>query len=282
MATVITGVALRKLVSDGAVIEGGLVENADGVKYDFRMGSQILKAKYRVPMDMDKIDDKSSFVIEPGEVVFVLSAEQLHLTGDMFAQLSPKRSLSQNGILVVGGFEIDPGYSGRLMMGLYNFSSTTFPLIPDRKLIAATFYRLEGNELGEFAPPRSLDTFPPGLIEVMSKYQPIAVQSLTQGLDALRNELSALRKEIDSHTLWYQKFEESLDRHDQQIGQLLGSLASEKDARERGEDKLSEAVRSLQNNFTFLRGASWVIGILLALIALPLLVNWVSTFLAPK
>ena len=278
MASIITGDDLKALV--GTVIGEGVVENADGIKYDFRMGSSILKAKNRVPIDIDTYADKSQLVVEPGEVVFVLSRERIELPADVFAQLSPKRSLSQAGIMVLGGFTVDPGYSGRLLMGLYNFSSIVFPLIADRKLIAASFFRLEDGERGEFVTPRRLDDFPNELVEVMAKYQPVALQSLTEGLDALRFELAAVRKELDSHTVWYDKFETALDRHNEQIGSLVGSLASEQDARKHGEDTISETVKQLQGSFTFMKGAAYVLGILLTAIAIPLLVSWISTFFA--
>jgi hypothetical protein len=69
------------------------------------------------------------------------------------------------------------------MMGLHNFSSTAFPLIPDRKLIVARFYRLATGELrGEYVRPKSLFDFPDERISAMAKCEPVALQSLTAGV----------------------------------------------------------------------------------------------------
>ena len=112
----------------------------------------------------------------------------------MVAQLSPKRKLSHAGILTLGGFTIDPRYVGRLLLGLFNFSSTPFPLIPGKKVIAATFYKLEGSELGEFPDPgEPLDDFPDELVQVMQKYHPVALQSLTDLVNRLQNDDSHSR-----------------------------------------------------------------------------------------
>lgn len=56
----------------------------------------------------------------------------------MIAQLSPKRKISQAGVLTLGGHTVDPGYEGPLLIGLLNVASKPFILKPGRKLIAAS------------------------------------------------------------------------------------------------------------------------------------------------
>src|SRR5712692_596472 len=102
----ITGDHLRRAVETQTFIKNGLAENAEGIKYDFRMGSQVLKAKFGRSMDMAKMSEeqKAEMVIESGEVVFVLTEESLELPDNIMAHLMPKRKLSHEGILVLGGF----------------------------------------------------------------------------------------------------------------------------------------------------------------------------------
>lgn len=141
MPRMITGRELREAVEKSTFIEGGDVKCAEGVKYDFRLSQRILKAKFGRPVSANELSppERADLFIEPGEMVFVLSAERLKLSDTMTAELSPKRKLSHAGILAMGGFCIDPLYDGFLLIGLYNFSSTRFPLLPGKKLIAATF-----------------------------------------------------------------------------------------------------------------------------------------------
>ena len=143
-----TGEKLRKAVEEATFIKGGDPACAEGIKYDFRMSSRVLKWKYGRSIDINKLPEaeKAEMVIEPGEVVFVLTEETLELPIDIMAQLVPKRKLSHEGVLVLGGFCIDPLYSGKLLVGLYNFASSRFVLEPERKLIAAVFYQLEETE----------------------------------------------------------------------------------------------------------------------------------------
>ncbi len=281
MATMVTGAELREAVQMQTFIQGGEPTCAEGVKYDFRLSPKILKAKFNAPIDAGRLTEveRADLLVEPGEVVFVLTEERLALPKNMLAQLSPKRKLSHAGILTLGGFCVDPGYAGRLLLGLFNFSSTPFPLMPGKKLIAATFFRLEGPEAGNFsAPAEALDDFPDELVHVMQKYHPVAVHSVADAVQKLQGELVALRTEIRSHEDWYQRFKESLEANNEQIGKLTKDLGDEKEVRKSGQDELTSAVQSIEKTLSYLKGIARV-GLALLGIASALFVTWLAKVL---
>lgn len=243
MSTVISGGALQEAVQTGTFIKEGSIECAEGVKYDFRMGSRILKASFKRPIDMAQMSEieQSSVTVEPGEVVFVLSHESINLPNDVMAVLSPKRKLSHEGIMVLGGLCIDPLYKGKLLVGLYNFSSTAFALIPGKKLIAAVFYRLSGDELGHFdAPETVVRDFPEDIVKLISMYKPVGMQAIQDLMHDLRQEIDSLRIEITTDKEWKTEFKNSLSQHNDQIGKLLKSLEDEQDNRKADDKVLKE------------------------------------------
>ncbi|HVT15845.1 MAG TPA: hypothetical protein VHQ90_06620 [Thermoanaerobaculia bacterium] len=265
MPVLLTGPQLRDAVTNRTFIKGGDPDHAEGIKYDLTLGTLILKAG-SAPIDTTQLSEveRGRLVVEPNEVVFALTQERLELPKDMMAQLSPKRSISHAGILVIGGFGIDPGYHGYLLLGLYNLSSTPFRLLPGRRVIAASFYRLEEGEAGDFPVPKPLDEFPPELIQTMEKYKPEGAQALQDAVRKLESDLRALRDEVAKHT----RFEETLDRHDKQIENLLAGLTAEREAREKGEDKLSQSLKTIETAFLKAQGGAkvlfWVLGIVTA------------------
>jgi hypothetical protein len=183
-------------------------------------------------------------------------------------------------VLAIGGFRIDPRYLGRLLIGLFNLSSTRFPLLPAKKAIAATFYELNKNEMADFPIPESaLDDFPDDLVVVMQKYSPAAVQSVQESVEKLRAELDAIREDIRSHSEWYRRFEQSLEHHDRQIGQLLQGLSDEKDSRLAGEDKLGTTLAKIDRTLAWLKGAAWVAAGITTLVGVPVLVAWLLKIL---
>jgi deoxycytidine triphosphate deaminase len=229
----ITGEQLCKAVESQTFIKNGVVRCAEGIKYDFRMGNRILKAKFG-KIEMDKLSEerKAEMVIEPGEVVFVLTEETLELPENIMVQLMPKRKLSHDGILVLGGFCVDPLYTGKLLVGLYNFSSSPYPLDPGRKLIAAVFYELQEEEKGAFKKPESaVMDFDQDLVRLISLYQPIDTKTLHDEIVSLEGQISNLRTEITSDKEWKKDFQTKLQQQTENVDKLLKGLEDEKDNR---------------------------------------------------
>lgn len=132
---------LKALVAEKVVIRNGDPSSIEGVKYDFRIGPSFLKSRFRRPIEFDRlqdIDSLSGAEIEPGEVVFVMTEEQICLPTNMMIVLTHKRKIAYDGILILGGLSVDPGYEGPLLIGLYNFSSRPYPLTQGRKLSRAS------------------------------------------------------------------------------------------------------------------------------------------------
>lgn len=242
MPKLITESKLKEAISNGTFIKNGKTQNAEGIKYDFSMSPLILKAKYRQPIDVNQLSttERTDLVIDPGEAVFVLTEEILDLPNNMKALLSPKRKLSHDGIMILGGFCVDPLYKGHLLFGLYNFSSSPFSLQPGKKLIAAMFYELENNEIDDFRKPEAeIYTFPDDLIKLMSKYRPVSVQNVMELVSQLQVNFDEIRKEFRDRDDWFKKFEKSLEGHETSIKKILDMI--EKEVRER-----TEAERNLE------------------------------------
>jgi len=147
MAETLTGIKIKKLVEEGKIIENGSINNCGALKYDFTLSDEILKADFNAPIKMTDLsaEARREALIQPGEVVYVLTKETVNLPTNMYMSLSANRGMSEYGVLTLGGFAVDPGYSGKLMFGLYNYSSTPFTLMPGEKLIGGVFYQLDEN-----------------------------------------------------------------------------------------------------------------------------------------
>lgn len=191
MSKVITEKEIKSWIKGSTNIIEGSLECAEGIKYDFRLGSKFLKAYFGRVMDYEtdlkSAEDMRRAVVEPGEVVFVLSRERLVLPRNVYAQLSPKRSLSQDGIELMGGLTIDPGYEGYLVFGLRNVAGTPYPLAPGTKIVGANFFELSEDEiLTENRKPVSIETFPDKLLTLIEKYKPVNPQNLEAELIELQ------------------------------------------------------------------------------------------------
>lgn len=256
---------LKAAIDGQTFIKGGVAANAEGIKYDFRMSNRVLKAAFNQPVDITQLPEaeRAGVAVEPGEVVFVLTEEQLDLPKNLKAELSQKRRMSHQGIMAVGGFCIDPLYAGRLLIGLYNFSSSPFPLRPGIKLIAAVFYELREDEVAAFPVPAPIQDFPDELIRLMENYKPVSAEALMQAVQHMEAEFDRMREEFRDKESWYEKFRESLDRHDGQIEKFLRGLEKEKDERLRGHEDMR---KELSNMSKMAIGTAAIVGIIVPLL----------------
>ncbi len=192
MAKIITGDDLKNLIEEGKILHNADVKCAEGIKYDFRLGSKLLKSYFGDPIDIEKDligpEERNKAVVEPGEVVFVLSKEKIILPKDIYIQLSPKRSLSQDGIELLGGLTVDPLYEGYLVFGLKNVAGKPYKLRVGTKIVGANFFKLSESEaISEDYIPTSIEDFPQRLQELIDKYEPVNPQNLAEELRNLQN-----------------------------------------------------------------------------------------------
>lgn len=204
MAETITGIKIKNLVEEGKIIENGSISNCGALKYDFTLSDEILKSDFSTPIKFDElsVEERRKALIQPGEVVYVLTKEKVNLPSDMYMSLSANRGMSEYGVLTLGGFAVDPGYSGRLMFGLYNYSSTPFTLIPNSKLIGGIFYQLNENEVIDtelLERPKSIDAFPARLVSIISKYSPTGMSSLDESIKTISKQMEALKEEFNKN-----------------------------------------------------------------------------------
>jgi len=270
VAMLITGERLGRALEPTGFIKDGLSACVEGAKYDFRMSPLILKASFGTPVNLDKLpeDQRAAVKVEPGEVVFVRTIERLELPNNVIAMLSSKRKLSHQGIIVLGGFAIDPKYRGPLFVGLYNFSSTPFHIQPGRKLIAAMFYELAGTEISDFPVPEPMgehDDFPDELITLIKNYKPVELKWVSESLAETQRRLDALAAEMHDDKSWKREFQDALDNQTKQIDKLLEGLKEEREARKQEDAAIAtklEGMSGVWNTFRAGFNVFWVVGLL--------------------
>ena len=241
MAKVISGAELRELIENGEILQNADIKCAEGIKYDFRLGSKLLKSYFGDPVDIEKdlvtVEEKNKAVVEPGEVVFVLSQERIVLPKDIYIQLSPKRSLSQDGIELLGGLTVDPRYEGYLVFGLKNVAGKPYKLRVGTKIVGANFFRLSDSELiDEEHIPNSIEDFPQRLQELIDKYEPVNPQNLAE-------ELRNLQKAFEESQ---SKLTEDVKYLKEQVSSFVTELSRESVKREEENKTLTEKVNDVK------------------------------------
>lgn len=230
MRGVLSEQELKDAIQNQTLIKNGNIDNCEGMKYDFRLSNRVLRADFNRPLEFEdsSSNEQAKLIIEPGEVAFVMTEEDLELPGDVFCQLSSKRKLSHGGIIILGGFTVDPNYKGKLIFGLYNISSRNYPIIPGKKLVAGIFYRLDQDEVPNTQrKPESLNDFPDDLIAMIKEYKPVknqVIETYVQEISCLKEELKAIKAQIDSDKTWKDEFKRAINDNNNQIKEINNTV----------------------------------------------------------
>lgn len=104
--------------------------------YELRVGDQ-----YSVEGESHKLDVDESLEIGPFEVAIIKTRERVNLPHFMIGRWNIKVSKAYDGLLWVGGPQVDPGYSGYLFCPIYNLSDTEVTLGFEEELAVIDFVK---------------------------------------------------------------------------------------------------------------------------------------------
>jgi len=274
-------------VNNKTFIKDGSIESCEGIKYDFILSNMALTVDSGRPHDV--LLSNENAVIKPGEIAFVITKESLDLPGDIYCQLSTKRKLSLDGIVILGGLIIDPNYKGKLIFGLFNLSSRSYPLLPGRKLVAGVFYKTDKQS---DKIPEPINDFPDELIKTVVDTKPNSINAIVSTIDNinisisnLRTEIHDIKEQLNRDDLWKIKFQTGLSELQQLVIKIGEKLDVEIDTRRNENSDISKEqvnlkesiipISKAEKQLQFLKGA--LVTLIISVVA-GIIVYFVSDF----
>jgi deoxycytidine triphosphate deaminase len=83
-------------------------------------------------------------VLNPSEMVLVITKEIVHLPTDLCATYGQLNRLANKGLMILNTSIVEPGYDGPLSCVLVNFSSQQLALSPDEPIAKVNFHLVQG------------------------------------------------------------------------------------------------------------------------------------------
>lgn len=223
--------------------------------YDIRVGLKGVVGGEGVEIDLRK----NPMELGPGAYGGVISYEKLSLPDNVCGRIGSKRALSYEGVILLTGTIVDPGYEGYLLFGIYNASQRKVIIRYNKKLCNVVFERLTkaperqapadpSLKIGNFPDAfldrmanmevlpwmqiservKQIENITKDIIDLKARYddvlQPIRdltenVKSLTQDVGTLTNQ----SKEIGSDV---ERLNRIVDENSKQISQLTANLGT--------------------------------------------------------
>ncbi len=139
-------VAAGRLISKDSFLHSSLGASS----YDISVGLKGILGGNGHEIDLTK----ESMELGPGAYGGIISYERLLLPPQIHARIRSKRAMSYDGVILLTGSVVDPGYEGHLLFGLYNASQRRVVIRPKRKICNIVFERLS------YAPEKSTPSDP--------------------------------------------------------------------------------------------------------------------------
>jgi deoxycytidine triphosphate deaminase len=195
------GSGRHEIFKIGTWTEGGLRNSA----YDLRIACEFLitpSGRHYWPSGPEGYTErKAPFMLKPGDVAFVSSVEELCMPLDLVGNIGPQFRRTLDGIMVMGGFLVDPGYDGRLHFQLVNIGSKDFEIVPGSTSIAAIqFLPLVGGKVQDDSRVPQNDTLLESLFHAEVKddeLPPMAFFGVAHEAETLRSDLERLKADLE-------------------------------------------------------------------------------------
>ncbi|MFM9905815.1 MAG: dCTP deaminase domain-containing protein [Pyrinomonadaceae bacterium] len=127
-------VAAGKLISKDTFVKSSL----DASSYDISVGKLGILGGDGREIDLTK----ESLELGPGAFGGIISYEKLVIPNNIHGRIGSKRAMAYDGVILLTGSTVDPGYTGHLVFGLYNASQRRVVIRSKRKICNIVFERL--------------------------------------------------------------------------------------------------------------------------------------------
>jgi dCTP deaminase len=187
-STILSDKEILDYVNRGSLITKDTFSQSclEASSYDIRVG-----AKGIIGGEGSEIDlaTEKSMEIPPGAYAAIISFEKMNFPRKISARLGSKRALSYEGIILLTGSIVDPGYEGHLLFGLYNASQKKVHIRFGRKICNIVFEKLAIEPEKEVSPEPNLlhGNFPDSFLDKMANMDVLPWMQISERVKQIEN-----------------------------------------------------------------------------------------------
>jgi dCTP deaminase len=190
---ILTDEQIIEVVNSGdIVIQPFEIEQVEPATYDMRVGKYAVttSSKHKV-----NIEEKGFFVIDPGDFAVVELLEEVKMGLQYTARFGLRSKYARKGLIATTGIQIDPGFQGRLVIGLTNLSPKPISLSYKDDLISVEFHKLERAVKQPYSGPyQKKSGIGPEEIEFVAENEGMALPEIINTLRSLSANVSELSR----------------------------------------------------------------------------------------
>ncbi len=133
---------------NGRLISHHTTSSIQPSNYDLRVGT-VFRDGQIINQEHQRAGEQ--FIIQPGEIVSLLTMEELHLPTDTIAIAFPMNKWSSEGLLVLNPGYVDPGFNGPLSVKIVNLRKTRIGISRGQAIFTVSFFRIGAHTIHPYA-----------------------------------------------------------------------------------------------------------------------------------
>ncbi len=162
--------------------------------YDLRVGAQGATTSSKKIIDIHR---EGYLLMKPGDFAIVTSYEILYFDNCHTGRIGLRSKYARKGITATTGLQIDPGFKGRLTVGLYNLSPKPITLPYKDDLLSIEIHRLEEPCEKEYSGPFQGKTeLGPNDIEAVVENESMTYSEMLTMLSSLSRNVGELSHDM--------------------------------------------------------------------------------------
>lgn len=197
---VLTRGTLKELAEDAGLIRADTYSerSLSFNSYDVRIGRLIV---FSGTGQIRELKDNDTFPIAPGAYVGVISRESFRFPLNVAGNIGTKRRFSYEGLILLTGNLIEPGYEGHLLFTVYNASNKPAFLQFENTLCSVVFTQLEHSAEQHFHDASLIEgKFPADFVRQIGQVDPSGYATLrteVEKIHGLSERLSRLEADYN-------------------------------------------------------------------------------------
>lgn len=184
----------QKLAANQNLISDFLADRIDCNSYRLRMGGSYYcttDESGNATQVRTILPDGKCFSVPPGQFAFLLTKETIEVPDNAMAFISMRTGIKLQGLINVSGFNVDPGYKGRLIYAVFNASPSPIQICENDPIFKIWFCDLnEKSEAPYVFDKRGYSDIPSDMIKGMNK-EILSLQGLAERLRQQQNDMMA-------------------------------------------------------------------------------------------
>jgi len=194
-----TDTEIKKAIQDGTLVMQNYSEDqVQPASYDMRIGDRAILSGNEREID---VKTEKGIIVRPGCFAIITTFENIRMPNNIAGHIGVKSYYTRKGLILLAGLQIDPGFNGVLVLGVYNASPRNLTLDYLTPFCTTEFHRLSGPVERPYA--NSIEQ-KRGEIPRIDKDYLRTIE--TQSLSELSNNLRTLTLNVSSLTRTVNKF----------------------------------------------------------------------------